>query len=56
MKNFCQKDVFHLAQKYGLLNDLEVDQDGMVHAPTGPGLGAKIDFELIKRKSLAVLT
>lgn len=44
------------SQKYGLLNDLEVDQDGMVHAPTGPGLGAKIDFELIKRKSLAVLT
>lgn len=44
------------SQKYGLLNDLEVDQDGIVHAPTGPGLGAKIDFELIKRKSLAVLT
>ena len=44
------------SQKYGLLNDIEVDRDGMVHAPTGPGLGAEIDFELIKRKSLAVLT
>ena len=44
------------SQKYGLLNDLEVARDGMVHAPTGPGLGAEIDFELIKRKLLAVLT
>ena len=44
------------SQKYGLLNDLQVDRDGMVHAPTSPGLGAEIDFELIKRKTLAVLT
>ena len=43
------------SQKYGLLNDLEVDREGMVHAPTGPGLGADIDFELIRRKTLAVL-
>ena len=32
-----------------------VDRDGMVHAPTAPGLGAQIDFELIERKKLAVL-
>ena len=44
------------SQKYGLLNDLQVDCDGMVHAPTGSGLGAEIDFELIKKKALAVLT
>ncbi len=43
------------AHKYGLLQDIEVDQDGYVHAPTGPGLGAAIDFELIKRKTVAVL-
>lgn len=44
------------SQKYGLIQDIEVDRDGMVHAPTGPGLGAQIDFELIERKKLAVLT
>ena len=43
------------SQKYGLVQDIEVDRDGMVYAPTGPGLGAQIDFELIERKKLAVL-
>lgn len=43
------------SQKYGLVQDIEFDSDGWVHAPTGPGLGAQIDFELIGRKKLAVL-
>lgn len=43
------------AQKYGLLQDIEVDDKGLVHAPSKPGLGAEIDFELIKRKQVAVL-
>jgi L-alanine-DL-glutamate epimerase-like enolase superfamily enzyme len=43
------------SQKYGLVQDIEIDRDGMVHAPTGPGLGAAIDFELIERKKVAVL-
>ena len=43
------------AQKYGLSRDIEVDANGLVHAPTGPGLGAAIDFDLIERKKLAVL-
>ena len=43
------------AHKYGLEQDIEVGRDGMVHAPTGPGLGAEIDFELIERKKIAVL-
>jgi L-alanine-DL-glutamate epimerase-like enolase superfamily enzyme len=43
------------AQKYGLLDDIEVDGNGLVHAPTGPGLGAAIDFDLIERKTLDVL-
>jgi L-alanine-DL-glutamate epimerase-like enolase superfamily enzyme len=42
-------------QKYGLIEDLEVDRSGMVKPPDGAGLGAKIDFELIKRKTTAVL-
>jgi len=44
------------SQKYGLLQDIEIDAQGMIHAPMAPGLGAQIDFELIKRKTLGVLT
>jgi L-alanine-DL-glutamate epimerase-like enolase superfamily enzyme len=43
------------AQKYGLAEDIEVDGQGVVHAPTGPGLGARIDFDLIERHKIAVL-
>jgi hypothetical protein len=42
-------------QKYGLATDITVDRDGLVHAPTGPGLGADIDFALIERKKAGVL-
>ena len=44
------------AQKYGLAEDIEVDAHGLVRAPTGPGLGAAIDFDLIARQKTAVLT
>ncbi|MDQ5841048.1 MAG: mandelate racemase, partial [Chloroflexota bacterium] len=44
------------AQKYGLVQDIEVDKQGLVHAFEGPGLGAAIDFGLIERKKIAVLT
>lgn len=37
------------AQKYGLTRDIEVDSEGFVHAIDGPGLGAEIDFDLIRR-------
>ncbi len=43
------------AQKYGLVQDIEIGKDGYVQAPVGPGLGAQIDFDLIKRKTVAVL-
>lgn len=43
------------AHKYGMTRELEIDGDGLLHAPTGPGLGAEIDFELIARKTEAVL-
>jgi L-alanine-DL-glutamate epimerase-like enolase superfamily enzyme len=44
------------AQKYGLAQDIEVDAQGLVHAPSGPGLGAAIDFDLIRRTTTTVLT
>jgi len=43
------------AHKYGMARELEIDANGMLHAPTGPGLGADIDFDLITRKTEAVL-
>lgn len=43
------------SQKYGLVQDIQIDANGMVHAPNQPGLGAQIDFELIERKKLGVL-
>lgn len=45
----------HEAHKYGMAKELEIDGHGLLHAPTGPGLGAEIDFELIERKTEAVL-
>jgi L-alanine-DL-glutamate epimerase-like enolase superfamily enzyme len=44
------------AQKYGLAEDIEVDGQGFVHALNAPGLGASIDFALIERQKVAVLS
>jgi L-alanine-DL-glutamate epimerase-like enolase superfamily enzyme len=44
------------ANKFGLIDDIEVDRDGLVHAPTGVGLGARLDFDRIKRNTEAVLS
>jgi L-alanine-DL-glutamate epimerase-like enolase superfamily enzyme len=41
--------------KYGIVNDIEPDRDGLVHAPMAPGLGVEIDFDLIARKKTGVL-
>jgi L-alanine-DL-glutamate epimerase-like enolase superfamily enzyme len=38
------------------LNEPVVDREGYLHAPQGPGLGVEIDFDLIKSKTIAVLT
>jgi L-alanine-DL-glutamate epimerase-like enolase superfamily enzyme len=43
------------SQKYGLVNDITVDAQGYVHAPTEPGLGYEIDWDLIKRNTVDVL-
>ena len=43
-------------QKYGLAEDIAIDRNGLVHTPTEPGLGAQIDFDLIERKKVGVLT
>jgi L-alanine-DL-glutamate epimerase-like enolase superfamily enzyme len=39
-----------------MAKELEIDKEGLLHAPTGPGLSAEIDFDLIRRKTEAVLS
>ena len=46
----------HGAHKYGLLNDIEVDDNGFAHCPQVPGIGARIDFDRIARQQISVLT
>jgi L-alanine-DL-glutamate epimerase-like enolase superfamily enzyme len=43
------------AHKHALAKELEIDRDGLLHAPAGPGLAAQIDFGLIERKTETVL-
>lgn len=43
------------AHKYGLAEELEIDAEGLIQAPQAPGLGAKIDYELIDRQTVEVL-
>jgi L-alanine-DL-glutamate epimerase-like enolase superfamily enzyme len=43
------------AQKYALVEDIEIDPEGYVHAFDKPGLGAEIDFDLIRRHTETVL-
>ncbi|MGE4335592.1 MAG: enolase C-terminal domain-like protein [Pigmentiphaga sp.] len=44
------------AQKYGMVNDIVVDQEGYVNTPNGPGLGGEIDFKLINDCSVGILS
>ena len=43
------------ANKYGLVEDIEVDERGLVHAPTEPGLGYDIDWDLLNSEHTATL-
>ncbi len=42
------------ANMYGLVEDIQMD-GGVVHAPTAPGLGYEIDWELVKREHTATV-
>lgn len=44
------------AQKHGLIRDIEVDPDGLVHAIDEPGLGVQIDFDLIDNNQIELLS
>ena len=38
------------ANKFGLVEDVEVDSQGLVYAPEAPGLGYDIDWDLVRRE------
>jgi L-alanine-DL-glutamate epimerase-like enolase superfamily enzyme len=42
------------ANKFALVDDIEVDDQGLVYAPEKPGLGYEIDWELVKRETVQV--
>lgn len=43
-------------QKHAIVNEIELDRNGHVHAYNDPGLGAQIDFDLIEANKLADLS
>jgi L-alanine-DL-glutamate epimerase-like enolase superfamily enzyme len=43
------------ANKFGLVEDIEVDDKGLIYAPEKPGLGYEIDWELVKRETVQVV-
>jgi len=43
------------SNKYGLVVDIEVDDQGLVYAPEKPGLGYDIDWELVEREKVQVI-
>jgi L-alanine-DL-glutamate epimerase-like enolase superfamily enzyme len=43
------------AHKYGLVDELEIDAEGLVHVPPGPGLGAVVDEDLVDDMTVEVL-
>jgi L-alanine-DL-glutamate epimerase-like enolase superfamily enzyme len=46
----------HGAHKYGLFEEIEIGKDGLAHCPPAPGIGAEIDFDLIRRKQIVQLS
>lgn len=45
----------HGAHKFGMTTEIDIDKDGMIPAPTGPGLGSMIDFALIECNTETIL-
>ena len=43
------------ANKFALVKDIEVDNQGLVYAPEKPGLGYEIDWDLVKRETVQVV-
>lgn len=44
------------ANKYGLVQDLEIDESGLIAPPSGAGLGVEIDLDLVASRQLAIIS
>ena len=44
------------ANQFGLVEDIQVDSEGFVHAPDKPGLGYEIDWDLVKKELSATVS
>lgn len=42
------------ADRHGLAEEIRLDGEGRVDTPDGPGLGASMDFDLIRAKTIPV--
>ena len=49
-ESFVPEEVFNFAVE----RDIEIDREGYAHVPKGPGLGMKIDWDYIKKQTIAV--
>ena len=58
MKNtqFFEVLLPHDVQKHAVLNEIEPDHEGYVHAYNEPGLGVHIDYDLIEKNKVADLS
>ncbi len=50
---FFELPVPYDAYEYGVENPIRIDKDGFVAAPDGPGLGLRVDWELLEHDTLA---
>lgn len=53
--DFFEQFVPEHVVRYGTENWVEIDKDGYVHAPDGPGHGLRIDWDFVNAHTLAVL-
>ena len=54
--SFAEVLLPHEAWWYGLVENIQIDSEGYMHAPTKPGLGYEMDLELVDHNKIAVLS
>ena len=53
--DYCEVLVPESLHQFGLAEDIQVDREGYVKAPTKPGLGQEMDWGLISRHLVGTL-
>ena len=48
----CYSTAKSRAAGYGLVEDIEADDQGLVYAPEMPGMGYEIDWQLVEREKV----